>query len=121
MDGGGVPALHAIVAATADDGCAFILDEDSAIRRLKLPTSCGAARRPGSPYCAPHHAVCHIAGGSAGEWRRLREIEALAAAVGGRCGRAERLPPDRFLRRLEQIARGFLRPDGSRIVLERHS
>jgi hypothetical protein len=56
-----------------DDGCAFILDDNSL---------CNAARRPGSFYCARHHERCHLPDGSAGERRRLHETEAL-----GQCGR----------------------------------
>jgi len=48
--------------------------------------------------------------------RRLREADALAQAVGGRRGRAARMPPDRFLRRLERAAQGFLRHDSSCFV-----
>ena len=119
MDGGGAPAHQAIIAA-AGDGCAFIPNVDGAIRRLKPRTYCGASRRPGSPYCQRHHVLCHVAGGSSGERRRLRETEALATAVGGtRGGPAERIPPDRFLRRLEEIARAFSRPERSGIVLGR--
>lgn len=112
MDGG---ALHAFEIGnkgsgndkSGDGGCAFILDREGA---------CGEPQRPGSSYCARHHALCHISEGSSGERQRLKEAEALASAVGGRRGRAARTPPDRFLRRLEKIARGFARPDCSRIV-----
>jgi hypothetical protein len=90
-----------------DEGCAYILDGGG---------TCGAVLRPGSPYCAVHHALCHVPEGSSGERRRLREAEALACAVGGKQGGAGRAPPDRFLRRLENVARGFTRPSCSRIV-----
>ena len=90
-----------------EDGCAFLRDDG---------TACGAKRRSGSPYCPEHHALCHVAGGSFGESRRLREAEALASAVGGRRGRPARVPPERFLRRLEQVARAFARPKCSCIV-----
>jgi hypothetical protein len=101
MDGGG---------ETCDaEGCAFILDSGGA---------CRAGRQTGSPYCPVHHALCHLAGGSPGERRRLREAEALASVVGGKRGRPARMPSDRVLRRLEQAARVFSRPDCSRIVPE---
>jgi hypothetical protein len=77
---------------------------------------CGQPCRAGSSYCAAHHALCHIAGGSASECLKLRETEALARAVGGRRGRPGRRPPDRFLRRLELTAQVFLRQDSSRFV-----
>jgi hypothetical protein len=38
---------------------------------------------------------------------RLREVEALANAVGGRRARDAGEPPGRFLRRLERAARDF--------------
>jgi hypothetical protein len=89
------------------EGCAYLGDDR---------TACGAERRPGSPYCAHHHALCHLAGGGSRERRRLRADEALACAVGGRRGRELRAPPEPFLRRLENVARGFSRPQCSRIV-----
>jgi hypothetical protein len=106
VDGG---ALHAFEGQrdTTAEGCAFILDNGG---------TCGAEPRPGSSYCRTHHALCRLPGGSARERRRLGEAEALATAVGGRQGGRDRLPPDPFLRRLENIARGFSRPHRSRIV-----
>jgi hypothetical protein len=77
MDGGAFPALGKRL-EEGDGGCAFILIDG---------TSCGAALRAGSPYCAHHHALCHLRGGGAGERRRLGEAEALAAAVGAGDGR----------------------------------
>jgi hypothetical protein len=106
MDGGAFP-MSGKRLDDGDSGCAFILDGGA---------SCGATLRAGSSYCAHHHALCHLRGGGAGERRRLGEAEALAAAVGGRRGRRTRVPPDPFLRRLENVARGFLRPTCSRIV-----
>jgi hypothetical protein len=108
VDGGTLGAFGNGATTKEDDGCAFILDDNGV---------CGAERREGSSYCAHHPAVCHVACGSRHERRRLRETEALAIAVGGRRGRPARMPPDRFLRRMENISRGFLRPDCSRIVL----
>ena len=116
MDGGSAQNFDRPVAEERGDGCAFILDDDAGGPRLKQRSVCGVERRPGSPYCAHHHAICHLAGGTTGENRRLRETELLAAAVGGRRGRPARVPPDRFLRRLERTVRDFSRPDRSRIV-----
>jgi hypothetical protein len=79
---------------------------------------CNAPCQPGSPYCPEHHALCHLAAGSAAEARQLREIEALAQAVGGKQGRRERLPPKNLLRQLERVERVFSRPNRSRIVLK---
>ena len=107
MDGGVLGVSGRGAGARGDEGCAFIVDGAGA---------CGAERRRGSSYCAHHHALCHLPGGSAGEQRRLGEAEALAAVVGGRQGRAARMPPDGFLRRLEHAARAFSRPNCSRIV-----
>jgi hypothetical protein len=108
VDGGLLYTFDGVIEHLDDEGCAFILDGGG---------RCGAMRRVGSSYCEPHHALCHIAGGSAGERRRLRETEALASAVGGRRGGSERVPPDRFLRRLENVARGYARRKCSCIVL----
>lgn len=71
--------------------------------------ACGARRQPGSSYCAAHHALCRLAPGSLAEARRLRELDALADMAGGRQGRPEPEPPDRFLRRLERAARVLAR------------
>lgn len=114
MDGGAV--LWAVGSGerpkAEDEGCAYILDGGG---------RCGAARREGSPYCAPHHARCHLSEESRRGRRRLKEAEALASAVGGRAGRPWRLPPDPLLRRLENVARGFARPNRSRFVQEGES
>lgn len=94
-----------------DEGCAFPLETGPAHK------TCGAPCRAGSVYCAEHHALCHVQSGSAAERRRLRETEALAAAVGGRRGPIAMRPSERSLRRLERAARGhLLRPNRSRIV-----
>ena len=90
-----------------DLGCAYVLDERDG-RRI-----CGAPRRGVSPYCPPHHALCHVSYGSAAEADRLREVEALAKVVGGRRSRDTVGPSRRFLKRLEQAARGFPRPNCS--------
>jgi hypothetical protein len=82
-----------------DMGCLYILDECEG-RRI-----CGAPLRPDSPYCPDHHALCHVASGSTAENNRIREVEALAKAVGGRRAREGGGPSRRFLKRLERVAR----------------
>src|ERR1700730_14827490 len=52
-----------------DTGCTFILGEGD-VRQI-----CGTPCKPASPYCRRHHALCHVAYGSAGESNRLREVE----------------------------------------------
>ncbi len=84
-----------------EDGCAYVLDGGG------VPRACRAPRRAGSPYCPRHHSLCHVASGSAGEVRRLREVEALASAVGGRRARDRAGPSRRFLERLEEAVRDF--------------
>ena len=96
-----------------EGGCAFILDADT--KATGGRTRCSAPRRPGSVYC--HHALCYLPFSSLAERRKLKEIEALAEAVGGRSGRPARQPPPRFMRRMDQISRAALRPKCSRIVL----
>ena len=82
-----------------DGGCAYIADESGSRR------SCGATRRPSSSYCPHHHSLCHIGCGSKAETDRLREVEALASAVGGRRARQRAEPTRQFLKRLEQALR----------------
>jgi len=82
-----------------EPGCAYILDEGGVGR------ACGAPRLGASPYCATHHALCHVANGSPAEANRLREVEAIAKAVGGRRSREGGGPSRGFLRRLERVAR----------------
>jgi hypothetical protein len=82
-----------------DGGCAYIVDESGSRR------PCGATRRPSSSYCPHHHSVCHIVCGSKAETDRLREVEALASAVGGRRARPRAAPTRQFLKRLEQAVR----------------
>lgn len=89
-----------------EEGCAFIIDGTTG---GGTNGACGARRRPDSAYCPAHHAMCHIAGGSPGERRALREIEALAAAVGGRRGQSARQPSAKTLQRLERAARTGVR------------
>jgi hypothetical protein len=80
-------------------GCAYILDE------CAVGLACGAPRRHASPYCATHHARCHVAYGSPAEADHLRQVEALASAVGGRRSREGGGPSPRFLKRLERASR----------------
>ena len=80
-------------------GCAYIV-EDRGVGR-----TCGVRCRHSSPYCATHHVLCHVAYGSPAEADHLRQVEALASAVGGRRSRDAGGPSSRFLRRLERAAR----------------
>ena len=98
-----------------DEGCAFVLDRES--RTATGQTCCAAPRRPGSAYCPTHHALCYLPPESLAERRKLKEIEALAGAVGGKSGRPARRPPPRFLDRMDRVSRGALRPQCSRFVL----
>jgi hypothetical protein len=98
----------------SEEGCAFPFDD--ADSEKPAARFCGAPRRPGSAYCAIHHAICHLAPGSAAQLRRLRVIEALADAAGGRLGRITREPPPEVLRRIERLAHASLRSNRSRIV-----
>lgn len=101
----------AAIADPESAGCAFVLDAiDPEPGR---PLLCGAPLQPGSAYCGPHHTLCHLPAGSAAERRQLREIAALAKAVGGKQGRAASAPPPPLLRRLARIERAFSRNDYS--------
>lgn len=109
--------------ATAEDGageigsagCAFLLGNgESGPGGSRF---CDAPRQPGSAYCPLHHALCHLPIGSTAERRRLREIEALAEAVGGKQGGHATQPSPGLLRRLDRIARASSRPYRSCIVL----
>jgi hypothetical protein len=99
-----------------DGGCAFVLDAD--IRGTAGRSYCAAPRRPGSVYCHAHHALCHLSSDSLAEHRKLKEIEALAEAVGGRSGRPARRPPPRFLQRMDRVSQAALRQECSRNVLK---
>jgi hypothetical protein len=78
-----------------ETGCAYILDEGD-VRQI-----CGIPCRPASPYCPQHHALCHVAYGSAAE----AICESRAKAVGCRRSRAGGGPSRQFLKRLERVAR----------------
>lgn len=84
-------------------GCAYIIGDNG------LRHTCGEPLRPGSAYCPRHHALCHIRCGSKAEITRLREVETLASAVGGRQCRPAGGPSERFLRRLEHVVRDLAR------------
>ena len=98
-------------------GCAFVLEDPPP--RSTASRFCDAPRRPGSPYCPAHHARCYIRADSAAEERKLRQIEALADAVGGKRGRDARQPPPGVLRRFERMARVFSSANRSRFVSEK--
>jgi hypothetical protein len=98
------------IADLGNAGCAFVLDD---VDGEAAPICCGAPLRPGSAYCPSHHALCHLPAGSVAERRQLREIAALAKAVGGKQGRAASAPPTVLLRRLKRIERAFSRPNRS--------
>jgi hypothetical protein len=83
-----------------EDGCAYILEGSGSGRQ-----TCGATPRLSSPYCTSHHVLCYIVGGSKAETDRLREVEALASAVGGRRARQRAQPTRTFLKRLELALR----------------
>jgi hypothetical protein len=94
-----LPLYLAIEDLEKDIGCAYIIDESGGRR------ACGAARRLSSSYCPHHHSLCHIVCGSKAETDRLREVEVLASAVGGRRARQRTEPTRHFLKRLEQAVR----------------
>jgi hypothetical protein len=95
---GPAPLLHS-PRRDRDLGCAYPMS-GNADRRF-----CDTPRRAGSPYCPDHHALCHVQSGTNEETRRLREVEALANAVGGRRARDGAAPTRRFLKRLERALR----------------
>jgi hypothetical protein len=85
-----------------DHGCAYLVEGPSGHQ------ICGAPCQTSSPYCSHHHSLCYVACGSKAERRRLREVETLANAVGGRRARQGVAPSRQFLERLEQAIRDFL-------------
>jgi hypothetical protein len=93
-----VPSLTGS-ALEEESGCAYVVEGPEG-RRM-----CGDPRQPSSSYCQHHHSLCYIVCGSTAEIKRLREVEALASAVGGRRGKRG-APSRQFLRRLEQTVRG---------------
>jgi hypothetical protein len=86
-----------------DLGCAYLVDEPC------VGGHCGAPRQAPSSYCSYHHSLCYVVSGSTAEARRLREVEKLANAVGGRRGRHNAEPSRQFLDRLEQAVRACSR------------
>lgn len=88
-------------------GCAYLLGEDGMHR------NCGQPQQLGSPYCPQHHTLCHVPSGTTREAAQLREVEALANAVGGRRSRGAGEPSRGFLKRLEHMARDFSSPTRS--------
>jgi hypothetical protein len=97
-----------------EEGCAYLLDECGGRRSCGAPRKAvSPSRKAASPYCPEHHALCHAAYGSEAEADRLREVEAIAKVVGGRRSRDTVGPSRRFLKRLEEAARGFSRPNCS--------
>jgi len=58
------------------DGCRYLVDDRW--------HQCGVKEQPGSSYCAEHHALCYLARNSVAEGRRLRLIDRIGDAVGGR-------------------------------------
>ena len=97
-----------------EPGCLYILRECGDRRICGAPRKAvSPSRRAASPYCPEHHALCHVAYGSEAEADRLREVEAIAKAVGGRRSRDAVGPSRRFMKRLEKAARGSSRPDCS--------
>jgi hypothetical protein len=84
-----------------DLGCAYLIGGEKTAKNCALP------RRPRSSYCHEHHALCHLACGTSEEADRLREVETLARAVGGRQGWHGSGPSRPFLERLESAVRDF--------------
>lgn len=80
--------------APINAGCLYILDD-------RQP--CGCARQfGGSPYCGPHHALCHVVRGSLAEQSRIVEIERVGQFIGARVAKKSlRIPPRRFMRALD--------------------
>jgi hypothetical protein len=79
-------------------GCAYLIEGSDG------RVACGAPRRF-ALLSAPSFALLHSACGSKAEARRIREVETLASAVGGRRARQGALPSRQFLERLEQAIR----------------
>jgi hypothetical protein len=60
------------------EGCAYLTDDATGRH------DCAASRRPCSPYCAEHHAICYVPIGSRRETGLLRQFEYLADKGGKR-------------------------------------
>ena len=84
-----------------DAGCGYLLGAEA------TAISCGQPRQARSSYCSEHHALCHLASGTTAEAHRLREVETLAYAVGGRQGWHGLEPSRPFLERLQFAVRDF--------------
>jgi hypothetical protein len=82
-------------------GCAYLVEGQGG------QEICGTPRQASSSYCPRHHSLCYIPCGTRAEARRLREVETLASAVGGRRARQRVAPSQQFLERLEQAVRDF--------------
>jgi hypothetical protein len=107
--------LPTLAESEPGERCAFILDAGTSA--TGETTCCAASPRLGSVYCHEHHALCYLPSRSLAERRKLKEIEALAKAVGGRSGRPARRPSPGFLNRMDRVSRGILQPNRSRTVL----
>jgi len=79
-----------------EDGCLYIIQNGHA-------EPCGKRCRAGSSYCTKHHELTHFAIGSKAEAARIREINAIAKAIGARWGRGGILGPSP--REIEAIER----------------
>lgn len=77
-------------------GCCYPVDDDDRLQQ------CGAELQLGSSYCAEHHALCYLPRNSPLEHSRLRTIERIGEAVGGRTARTRAITTS-FLRRVEDI------------------
>src|SRR5258707_14443675 len=82
---GEIAKTHECARGEDDCGCRFVIE--GANPGAGSIDFCNAPRGADSAYCPRHHALCHLPKGSAAEGRQLREIAALAEAVGGRMGR----------------------------------
>jgi hypothetical protein len=101
-------------AASTDDGCVFVVGDDRNDNSAAL--FCNEPCLPGSAYCRQHHTLCCLPNGSPEARRKLREIAALAKAIGGRQGSDVREPPVALLDRLDRLGSRVARPHRSRSV-----
>jgi hypothetical protein len=79
-------------------GCRFPLSDSSPW------IFCCHRRKPGSSYCAAHHAVCYLTRGGSGERKAIERIERLAAFVGGRASDKQSQPSEAFISRADRRA-----------------